>query len=102
MLVSTDRERVAYYNYIKDKLCKDLNAEIIQITNITGGVLVSSLDTSAYANCEIKEIIRNRIYELNIIGYITVCMGYDNRYVKVEVYDPAPEFIVLLRIEGYL
>lgn len=102
MLVNTDREKVAYCSYIKDKLCKDLNAEIIQVTNITGVVLVSSLDTSVYTNYEIKEIIRNRIYELNIIGYVTVCMGYDNRYVKIEVYDPAPEFIVLLRIEGYL
>lgn len=101
MLVSY-KEKVAYYNYIKDKLCKDLNLETIEFTDARGEVLISSLDPSTYTNYEIKDTIRNNIYELNLIGYIVVSMGYDNRYVSVKVYDPAPEFITLLRIEGYL
>ena len=101
MLVSY-KEKVAYYNYIKDKLCKDLNLEIIEFTYARGEFLISSLDTSTYTNYEIKDAIRNKIYELNIIGYITVSMSYNNRHVSVKVYDPAPEFITLLRIEGYL
>lgn len=101
MLVSY-KEKVAYYNYIKDKLCKDLNLEIIEFTYARGEFLISSLDTSTYTNYEIKDAIRNKIYELNIIGYITVSIGYNNRHVSVKVYDPAPEFITLLRIEGYL
>lgn len=96
------KEKVAYYNYIKDRLCKDLNLEIIEFTYTWGEVLISSLDPSTYTNYEIKDTIRNNIYELNLLSYISVIMGYDNRYVSVKVYDPAPDFITLLRIEGYL
>lgn len=101
MLVSYE-EKVAYYNYIKDKLCKDLNLEIIEFTYARGEFLISSLDPSTYTNYEIKDTIRNNIYELNLLSYISVTMGYDKRYVSVKVYDPAPDFITLLRIEGYL
>lgn len=101
MLVSY-KEKVAYYNYIKDRLCKDLNLEIIEFTYTWGEVLISSLDPSTYTNYEIKDTIRNNIYELNLLSYISVTMGYDKRYVSVKVYDPAPDFITLLRIEGYL
>lgn len=101
MLVSY-KEKVAYYNYIKDRLCKDLNLEMIEFTYTWGEVLISSLDPSTYTNYEIKDTIRNNIYELNLLSYISVIMGYDNRYVSVKVYDPAPDFITLLRIEGYL